>query len=156
MYSYYGLSVFGPQVRKYLWWKQYLTVLQLVQFTGGLMLGLNGIFTGCTFTRWMQYLVVFYMLSFMVLFGNFYRNAYNHGLRAAYRMEMKKRQLQPASNEQSTDQKDTNGYSNYKNGHVLKSVEGLRNRASVAATMTNGLLIEAGTAAPHLAKHGTS
>lgn len=30
MYTYYGLSVFGPAVTKYLWWKKYLTILQLV------------------------------------------------------------------------------------------------------------------------------
>ena len=30
MYTYYGLSVF-PSLRKYLWWKRYLTQLQLVR-----------------------------------------------------------------------------------------------------------------------------
>ena len=30
MYTYYLLSAFGPAVRKYLWWKKYLTMLQLV------------------------------------------------------------------------------------------------------------------------------
>ena len=31
MYFYYGLSTLGPQVRKYLWWKKYLTQLQIFQ-----------------------------------------------------------------------------------------------------------------------------
>jgi len=30
MYSYYLLSAFGPRFQKYLWWKKYLTVLQMV------------------------------------------------------------------------------------------------------------------------------
>ena len=30
MYSYYFLSGLGPQVQKYLWWKKYITVMQLV------------------------------------------------------------------------------------------------------------------------------
>lgn len=30
MYSYYGLASLGPEVQKYLWWKRYLTKLQLV------------------------------------------------------------------------------------------------------------------------------
>ena len=30
MYSYYGLTAMGPRVRRYLWWKKYLTILQLV------------------------------------------------------------------------------------------------------------------------------
>lgn len=32
MYSYYTLSAFGPKIQKYLWWKKYLTQLQLFQF----------------------------------------------------------------------------------------------------------------------------
>ena len=30
MYFYYGLSVLGPKYQKHLWWKRYVTVLQLV------------------------------------------------------------------------------------------------------------------------------
>ena len=30
MYTYYGLSALGPHMQKYLWWKKYLTVMQLV------------------------------------------------------------------------------------------------------------------------------
>lgn len=32
MYSYYALAALGPRVQKYLWWKKYLTQLQLAQF----------------------------------------------------------------------------------------------------------------------------
>ncbi|XP_032380724.1 elongation of very long chain fatty acids protein 4 isoform X1 [Etheostoma spectabile] len=32
MYSYYGLAAIGPHMQKYLWWKRYLTSLQLLQF----------------------------------------------------------------------------------------------------------------------------
>jgi phosphatidylglycerophosphate synthase len=34
MYTYYMLAAVGPQMQKYLWWKKYLTMLQLVQFVG--------------------------------------------------------------------------------------------------------------------------
>ncbi|VDQ11449.1 unnamed protein product, partial [Trichobilharzia regenti] len=30
MYSYYALAALGPQWRKYLWWKRYLTLIQMV------------------------------------------------------------------------------------------------------------------------------
>lgn len=30
MYSYYGLAAFGPHMQKYLWWKKYLTIMQMV------------------------------------------------------------------------------------------------------------------------------
>lgn len=32
MYTYYGLSGFGPHIQKYLWWKRYLTQAQIVSF----------------------------------------------------------------------------------------------------------------------------
>ncbi|KAK9497052.1 hypothetical protein O3M35_004436 [Rhynocoris fuscipes] len=76
MYSYYALSALGPNISKYLWWKKYLTILQLIQFTTALLLGINGIRSGCDFPLWMQYALVIYMISFIVLFGNFYAKAY--------------------------------------------------------------------------------
>lgn len=30
MYSYYALSAMGPAYQKYLWWKKYMTTIQLV------------------------------------------------------------------------------------------------------------------------------
>lgn len=33
MYFYYMLSAMGPQYQKYLWWKKYLTSLQMVSMT---------------------------------------------------------------------------------------------------------------------------
>jgi elongation of very long chain fatty acids protein 4 len=30
MYTYYGLAAMGPKIQKYLWWKRYLTRMQLV------------------------------------------------------------------------------------------------------------------------------
>lgn len=30
MYGYYGLAALGPQMQKYLWWKKYLTIIQMV------------------------------------------------------------------------------------------------------------------------------
>ena len=77
MYAYYGFAALGKKVQlRFLWWKKYLTILQLLQFTTGLVLGLNAIFSGCKFTRWMQYVFVGYALSFIILFGRFYKTAY--------------------------------------------------------------------------------
>lgn len=33
MYTYYGLSAAGPRFQKYLWWKKYMTAIQLVRLT---------------------------------------------------------------------------------------------------------------------------
>lgn len=31
MYLYYGLASCGPKIQKYLWWKKYLTIIQMVR-----------------------------------------------------------------------------------------------------------------------------
>ncbi|CAG2174202.1 unnamed protein product [Oppiella nova] len=33
MYGYYALAALGPQYQKYLWWKKYITQMQLIQMT---------------------------------------------------------------------------------------------------------------------------
>ncbi|GLH08825.1 Elongation of very long chain fatty acids protein AAEL008004 [Gryllus bimaculatus] len=47
-----------------------------IQFTTAMIMGINGIRSGCDFPLWMQYTLVIYMISFIVLFGNFYIKAY--------------------------------------------------------------------------------
>ena len=32
MYLYYGLASCGPKIQKYLWWKKYLTIIQMVGY----------------------------------------------------------------------------------------------------------------------------
>lgn len=36
MYGYYGLAALGPQMQRYLWWKKYLTIIQMVCVAKGL------------------------------------------------------------------------------------------------------------------------
>ncbi|XP_065557065.1 very long chain fatty acid elongase 4-like [Artemia franciscana] len=76
MYLYYGLSALGPWIKKYLWWKKYLTLLQLAQFSSAMSLGIRAIVVGCDFPLWMQYALVVYMVSFLILFGDFYIKVY--------------------------------------------------------------------------------
>ncbi|KAG9510993.1 Elongation of very long chain fatty acids protein 4 [Fragariocoptes setiger] len=76
MYSYYALAALGPHIQRYLWWKKYLTMIQLAQFAAGVTCGIYLIVSGCQFTRWMQYMFVAYAFSFILLFGNFYQHAY--------------------------------------------------------------------------------
>lgn len=66
-----------------------------------MIMGINGIKSGCDFPLWMQYMLVIYMISFIVLFGNFYAKAYiEKGKRAIY----------------GDDSKLHNGYMNCSNG----------------------------------------
>jgi elongation of very long chain fatty acids protein 4 len=46
-------------------------------------MGINGIKSGCAFPLWMQYMLVIYMISFIVLFGNFYAKAYIEKVRSS-------------------------------------------------------------------------
>ncbi|PAA86156.1 hypothetical protein BOX15_Mlig007849g1 [Macrostomum lignano] len=77
MYLYYFLALLGPHMRKYLWWKRYLTQMQLLQF---LLFSVHSFVNimqpNCGFPRGYSISVVIYGISLMLLFGNFYRNAY--------------------------------------------------------------------------------
>ncbi|XP_031569543.1 elongation of very long chain fatty acids protein 4-like [Actinia tenebrosa] len=75
MYTYYGLSVF-PALRDYLWWKKFLTQFQLLQFCTVFCHGIVSLKRKCKFPLWMQYALLAYMVSFLVLFSNFYLHSY--------------------------------------------------------------------------------
>lgn len=76
MYTYYGLSALGPSIQPYLWWKHYLTLLQMMQFCLNFGMGCLALKNGCAFPLWMQYANLAYMISFMVLFSRFYFSTY--------------------------------------------------------------------------------
>ncbi|XP_013858358.1 ELOVL fatty acid elongase 8b isoform X2 [Austrofundulus limnaeus] len=76
MYSYYGLAAFGPHMQKYLWWKRYLTSLQLLQFFLFLLHTGYNLFTDCNFPDSMNAVVFAYCVTLIVLFTNFYFQSY--------------------------------------------------------------------------------
>ncbi|XP_072295345.1 ELOVL fatty acid elongase 8b [Eucyclogobius newberryi] len=76
MYSYYGLAAIGPHMQKYLWWKKYLTSLQLVQFVMFLFHTGYNLFTECDFPDSMNTLVFGYCITLLILFSNFYYQSY--------------------------------------------------------------------------------
>ncbi|MBE7326094.1 elongation of very long chain fatty acids protein, partial [Nocardioides sp. Y6] len=47
MYTYYGMTALGPSFQKYVWWKKYLTTVQLV-CTIGLLADLMVVHTYCS------------------------------------------------------------------------------------------------------------
>ena len=80
MYSYYLLSALGPRMQPYLWWKKYLTQLQLIQFTIAIVRTLL-VVTGqveCGYP-WINCLgtLIFIEAPFLYLFLDFYRKSYN-------------------------------------------------------------------------------
>lgn len=85
MYLYYALAAMGPSVAKYLWWKRYLTIIQLIQFTIAMTASAVALYHKCDFPLWMHYLLIVYMMTFLVLFGNFYMKSYLEKGRSAKR-----------------------------------------------------------------------
>ncbi|KAH7931457.1 hypothetical protein HPB52_025656 [Rhipicephalus sanguineus] len=58
MYTYYFLSSLGPEVQKYLWWKRYITQLQLVQFVVLFVHSLMPFFFNCNYPRSHTYITM--------------------------------------------------------------------------------------------------
>ncbi|RWS27169.1 elongation of very long chain fatty acids protein-like protein [Leptotrombidium deliense] len=83
MYLYYGLAAFGPSIQKYLWWKKYLTSLQLLQFVLVMTHGFINFMRDCEFPRSFVVLNLCHAVLFFYLFTHFYRQSYRKALKAA-------------------------------------------------------------------------
>ncbi|XP_032913946.1 elongation of very long chain fatty acids protein 4-like isoform X4 [Catharus ustulatus] len=81
MYGYYALASLGPQMRPYLWWKRYLTILQLCQFVAVAAHSSYNLFTECPFPDGFNTAVFLYSLSLLALFLHFYYRTYIRGKR---------------------------------------------------------------------------
>ncbi|XP_012936436.1 elongation of very long chain fatty acids protein 4 [Aplysia californica] len=76
MYLYYMLSAMGPAMQPYLWWKKYMTTLQLIQFWTVMFKTCYAIYVHCDFPVEYGYALVAYTMSHIVLFSNFYYHTY--------------------------------------------------------------------------------
>lgn len=76
MYSYYLLAAFGPHMQKYLWWKKYLTVLQMVQFVLVMIHAFQLLFIDCNYPKAFVWWIGLHAFMFYFLFKDFYQQAY--------------------------------------------------------------------------------
>lgn len=76
MYGYYFLAGLGPQWQKYLWWKKYVTRIQLLQFVLVFAHSMQLLWTDCGYPRQLAAVIIINALIFMALFSAFYRKAY--------------------------------------------------------------------------------
>lgn len=81
MYSYYFLAALGPQIHKYLWWKKYLTALQIAQFVIVFIHTAQLFFIECNVPKVMIVVFSFNTVVIFGLFANFYVQAYIKGRR---------------------------------------------------------------------------
>ncbi|XP_054160054.1 elongation of very long chain fatty acids protein 7-like [Oppia nitens] len=77
MYSYYALSAFGPSVQPYLWWKRYITLIQITQFVLFVSYGLVSAYLSTGWPRGLYWIGWIQNPLFLMLFLNFYRQSYN-------------------------------------------------------------------------------
>jgi len=76
MYFYYLMSSMGPEVQKYLWWKKYITSMQLLQFVTFSIHGSLPLFTDCNYPTPAVFFILFLGVLFFSLFTNFYIQTY--------------------------------------------------------------------------------
>lgn len=76
MYLYYFLSALGPGMQPYLWWKRYLTRLQMVQFVCVFIHALLPLLFDCGYPEIMPKILLANAAVFFILFANFYFFAY--------------------------------------------------------------------------------
>ncbi|KAH8856207.1 Elongation of very long chain fatty acids protein 7 [Schistosoma japonicum] len=94
MYTYYGLA--AAEAYRYLWWKNYLTLAQMIQFII-LILHQGQIFllnTPCNYPKVFPAAIVLYASLFLILFSNFYIKAYWHKQRLAKSLAQQQQQQQ--------------------------------------------------------------
>ncbi|CAN7998956.1 unnamed protein product [Ixodes hexagonus] len=76
MYFYYFMAACGPQYKKYLWWKKYLTRMQIAQHLIIIVHGLVPFFYDCGYPRFFIYLALPQGILGLAMFINFYMFAY--------------------------------------------------------------------------------
>lgn len=76
MYSYYFLSLLGPSVRSYLWWKRYLTQVQIAQFLVILAHVAIPLVKECGYPRSHVLIGIPQVILVLGLFLQFYYNTY--------------------------------------------------------------------------------
>lgn len=76
MYFYYMVAAMGPQYQKYLWWKKYMTSIQLIQFVLIMAYMVTIALKGCNMPKTLTFFFIANTLIFLYLFGNFYKRTY--------------------------------------------------------------------------------
>ncbi|XP_058452859.1 elongation of very long chain fatty acids protein AAEL008004 [Malaya genurostris] len=92
MYSYYMMAAMGPQFHKYLWWKKYITDLQMIQFGMAFIHSAQLLWTDCGYPRWSVCFTLPNAIFFYMLFNDFYKKTY--GIKRAARLAAAKRKAE--------------------------------------------------------------
>ncbi|KAG8234217.1 hypothetical protein J437_LFUL013814 [Ladona fulva] len=91
MYSYYLLAAMGPEYSKYLWWKKYLTSIQMMQFALVFIHSAQVFFISCSYPRIVAAFLLLHSSIFFGLFMDFYCTAYSvswQDIKARWRIKL--------------------------------------------------------------------
>lgn len=138
MYLYYALAAFGPGIRKYLWWKKYITQMQLVQFAVCFCYGVVMVFVQEGFPPGLFWLGFAQNPFFFYMFYQFYKQTYKNEKRGNQQRQIdfgcfindNKDQTDDQTDDQSNDQlndqenRSTNMESNETKSNGIKSANG--------------------------------
>ncbi|CAH0728831.1 unnamed protein product, partial [Brenthis ino] len=120
MYSYYLLAALGPKVQKYLWWKKYLTVLQMVQFVLVFFHAFQLLFIDCNYPRAFVWWIGMHAVLFYYLFSDFYKQSY---IKKAQKLEAKKKaEVELLKQEHETKERKLSLLNSFGNGSALGDV----------------------------------
>ena len=141
MYTYYALAALGPHMQKYLWWKHWITILQLVQFV---FCTIHSVYmlldTTCECSKILISFQVIHGVLFFHLFYSFYKRTYAKRQlangKAAINGASKNGSLVTNGHSNGTSNGHTNGHAN---GHSNGTTNGLKNGVkSNGHAVTNG------------------
>lgn len=77
MYFYYMLAAMGPEFQRYLWWKHWITNLQMIQFGMAFLHSAQLLYTDCGYPRWSVCFTLPNAIFFYMLFNDFYKKSYS-------------------------------------------------------------------------------
>ena len=79
MYLYYFLAALGPRFEKFIWWKKYLTSMQIIQFVVLLLHSLQHLLGSnpCNHPKMSSIWTILNGLIFLILFLNYYTRSYS-------------------------------------------------------------------------------
>ena len=129
MYTYYALAALGPHMQKYLWWKHWITILQLVQFV---LCTIHSVYmlldTTCDCSKILISFQVIHGVLFFQLFYSFYKRTYG-----------KKKALQVANGKAHTASNGvTNGIAKNGSPAIKGSSNGSTNGHAKNGTLSTG------------------
>ena len=131
MYSYYFLAALGPKIQPYLWWKKYLTALQMVQFILVVLHAFQLLFIDCNYPKVFVWWIGLHGVMFYFLFRNFYNQSYGKR-KSPNALTKKETESQNEKKQQNDVNENGKIYANeYKMATGYISDSGLRNRVFI-------------------------